>query len=146
MSRVPTAAVIDALGRWLLFVVVIALVPILFNFLGGVTAANGHLSFTSLFGHGEVLIVTCAVLGAGINELFARDIRADLKRRRTWIGCWSGLVLLVCAAWFAVIQADVRDQTGLNYHRIAVWSVCAFVVAAISSGTCVTVSQFEEPR
>ena len=144
MRKAPTRGeVLDALGRWLLLVVGVSLLPILLNWLGGLTAGP-HVHFTALFRHGELLIVACAILGAGLYELFARKVPSDLRRQQGWLVGWAGLTMVGCALWFALIQSDIRSKSEVDYHFVWFWSLVVFGLALVTSGSCFVLSLYEE--
>ncbi|HEV3047071.1 MAG TPA: hypothetical protein VGY13_06875 [Solirubrobacteraceae bacterium] len=120
----------------------VALFPIMLGAIGTVSRGE-HLGFVALLRHGELFLVSTAVIGAGLAELFSTHDQ-QLKTTRLWVGCSAGVVLLSAATWFADVAAGIRDGSRLDYHTIAVGSVVVFVLALLTSVGCVLVAERAE--
>jgi hypothetical protein len=134
--------VLFRVGRWLFFAVLLSLFPV---FLGGVgTITRGDaLRLDDLVKHGELFLVSTAILGSALAELFSVR-KQRLPTARLWVGCSAGVVLLVAAGWFADIAAGIRDGSKLDDHTIAVGSIVVFVLALITGLSCVVVAENSE--
>jgi len=71
------------LGRWGFFAVVLALLPVMLGGLTAVTRANETFRFEALFERGELLLVTAAVLGAALGDLFGEHDREEPPSAQT---------------------------------------------------------------
>jgi hypothetical protein len=101
------------------------------------------LRFNALFMHGELFLVSTAVLGAALAELFSVR-RKRFPTLRLWAGCSAGVVLVVAAGWFADVAAGIRDGSKLDYHTVAVGSVVVFALALVTGLSCVIVAERSE--
>jgi hypothetical protein len=118
------------------------LFPILLGAISTMTRGN-QVQFDALFMHGELLLVSTAILGAALAELFsARDQRYPTLR--LWTGCSAAAVLLSAAGWFADVAAGMRDGSKLDHHTIATGSVVMFALALVTGLSCVIVATRSE--
>jgi hypothetical protein len=125
-------------GRWVFFAVVLALLPLALGIVS--TATRGEpIRFDPLFMHGELLLVSTAILGAALAELFSTR-RQRFPTLRLWAGGAAATVLISSAAWFADVAAGIRDGSKLDYHTIAVGSLVAFGLALITGVSCVLIA------
>jgi hypothetical protein len=130
------------IGRWVFFAVVLALFPVALGVVSTVTRGDA-LQFDALFMHGELFLVSTAILGAALAELFSAR-KQRLQTARLWIGCSAGVVLLSSAAWFADVAAGFRDGSKLDHHTIAIGSVVVFGLAFATGMCCVVVAERAE--
>ncbi len=129
-------------GKWIFFAVLLALFPVALGVIGTITRGD-RLRFDSLFMHGELFLVSTAVLGAALAELFSVR-KQRFPTLRLWAGCSAGLVLVVAAGWFADVAAGFRDGSKLDYHAIAVGSIVVFGFALVTGLSCVVVAEQSE--
>ena len=61
---------VEKLSRWLLYGVVIGLVPFAFPFVKG-AVVGPHMTLTLLFGRGDLFLVTATLVGASFGDLIA---------------------------------------------------------------------------
>jgi hypothetical protein len=120
------------------FAVIIALLPLGLG-VADILTRGDTVRFTGLFEHGELFLVSMAVLGAGLSDLLTPDIRR-FPTVRFWVGCAAGMVLVVAAGWFADVAANLRDGSKVDHHAVAVSSLVVFSLALASSLSCVIVA------
>src|SRR3954471_22879794 len=109
IRRAERDAILSSIGNWGFFAVLLSLIPILANLADALTVDDKNFHFEALIHRGELLIVSTAILGAALAELFAHEAKPRYRKMRKASGCWAGLVLLAASVWFAAIAADVRN-------------------------------------
>ncbi len=129
-------------GRWIFFAVLLSLLPVGLGAMGTVTRGD-PLSFDDLLKHGELFLVSTAVIGAALAELFSGR-QQQMATARLWVGGTAGVVLLVAALWFADVATGIRDGSKLDNHTIAIGSVVMFVLALLTGLSCVVVAESSE--
>jgi hypothetical protein len=130
-------------SRWLFFAVVLALLPIAFGGMSAVTRVDEAFRLDDLLQHGELLLVTAAVSGASLADLFGAA-GSHFRTLRFTAGCFGGVVILAAAGWFADIAAAIRDGSQVDSHAVAVGSLWLFAFALVSGSTCVIVAAVSE--
>jgi hypothetical protein len=133
-------AIIFRVFRWAFFSLFLALLPILIGAFSALTRADEVFHFEGLFAHGELLLVTAAVVGAALAELVGpHDER--FRNVRFISGASSATVVLAASVWFADIAAAIRDRTRIDVHSVAVGSFWLFGFAAICGIACIVVAE-----
>jgi hypothetical protein len=134
----------------MVFGVVLALTPILFNWLDAFTSDDPNFHFEALFQRGELLLVVAATLGAALSEMAAQGTPS--KYRKLWgaVAVTGALMLLASAVWFAQIQATITEngartprQVAVSHHHIAIGSLILFGIAVVVGAGCVLLSRSE---
>ena len=137
-SRQVWDAIAFRLGRWLIFAVLLSLLPIFLGALNIVTRKASTLSLDALIGQGDLLLVTSAVCGAALSDLIGgHDSR--FRTLRLYCGCSAGVVLLAAATWFANVATTSNDGFPLDHHAIATGSLWLFGSALIAGLSCLIV-------
>lgn len=131
------------LGRWGFFSVLLALLPVALGGLSAITRARDRFSFEALFERGELLLVTAAVLGAALAEMFGEHDER-FRTIRFFAGCSAGVVLLASSMWFADVAGAVTDAVPTDHHAIAVGSLWLFAAGVVSGAACLVVAQVSE--
>jgi heme/copper-type cytochrome/quinol oxidase subunit 3 len=126
-----------------LFGVGLALIPVILNAVAALTRQEPNFTLEDLFVHGELLLVSAAVVGAALAELFDQA-RPRFRVLRIVTGGFS--VLLICGAsvWFADIAAGIRDSKDLDAHFITMGSLGVFLFAIVAGTSCLVLAQLEE--
>jgi predicted Kef-type K+ transport protein len=127
------------IARWAVFAVLLALLPIGVNAL--ITITDGHeLGVVGLLEHGELMLVSAAVVGAAIAELMADGV-TKLGGVRVGVGVGGGLVVVAASVWFAVIATGERDGSELDPGTVATGSLIVFLLAVVAGLSCVVVAE-----
>lgn len=129
-----------SLVRWGIFAVAIALLPILIGILGSVTRGD-HVGFVELLKHGELFLVSAAIVGAGLADLLGEG-GPRFRTLKLTTGGAAGLVAITAAAWFADVAAGRRDGLQLDPSGIAVGSLIVFACALVAGASCIVVAEF----
>jgi hypothetical protein len=132
------AAVLRSCGRWAAFAVFLALLPVIANVLGSVTRGES-LRFVPILEHGELLLVSAAIVGASIAELIGPGRKVGL---RVAVGVFGGLLVLTTSIWFADVAAAQRDGSQVDAEAIAWGSVVVFVLAFLVGVACIVAAEW----
>jgi hypothetical protein len=122
--------------RWVLYTVIIALIPLLFTLINLATYSR-PLTLISVTEHGEMLLIA-SVLGAGaIGELLTTKTRPLSLAQE--LSLWATLVLVIVSSmWFAAIAA----AGGIPNPNVVSWGSMVMLLCVIfSSGGCVYLSE-----
>lgn len=130
--------------RWLLFVVALALLPVGISAFSTLTRGDA-LDFVGLFEHGELLLVSAAVVGAALADLVSEG-RQGFRTVKLSVGGMAGIVVLGASVWFADIAAGRRDGSPLDQEGIAVGSVVVFALAVLTGLSCIVVAELARER
>ena len=125
-----------ALIQWLIFSVVIALLPLLFNLLRDIVRSHG-ISLVRLFSHGELLIVSAAISASSLGHLFCATKPSSIPNMVAGGACV--VVLLIASFLFADISAAWHSNpaVSLNSKAICIGSIIVFGCAVVASTSCV---------
>ena len=135
----------EKLIRWIIFSVLMALVPLLVDVLWIVTR-GGTEALTSVLARGELLLITAALCAASVGELFGSG--NDRRSRKVISGGAALLILLVSALYFVhvseayahVSEAYVGKERPPDVGVIRTISILLYTSAVVSSGSCVWLS------
>jgi hypothetical protein len=126
------------LARWLLFGVLMALLPLAYNLLHVVTR-GGKASVENLTGHGELLLVAAAISAAAIGELVASGPKAPIGKIVS--GGGALLVLGFASLYFADVAWAEKTGEKLLASVVCNTSVVLFASAFVASLACVALSE-----
>lgn len=143
-SRKVRDNIVYSLVRWGIFVVALALVPILISVLGSVSRGD-HLDFVDLFERGELLLISVAILGAAVADLVTEG-GPRFRTLKLTVGGTSGFVVIAASTWFADISAATRDGSALDSESIAVGSIVVFGFAVVAGLSCIIVAELAKRR
>lgn len=128
-------------GRWAIFSVAFALLPIGANGLSGLTRGRS-VDFDGLVGRGELLLVTAAIAAAAAGELFGR-LETRLRGTRLVLVGLSFLVVCVTSYWFADVAVGLQTGQPIDHHVVAVGSTYVFLLNLVVSACAVVVSEIK---
>jgi hypothetical protein len=132
------AAVARSLGRWAAFAVFLALLPVIVNVLGSVTRGES-LRFVPIMEHGELLLVSAAIVGAAIAELIGPGSKVAL---RVAVGAFGGFLVLTTSVWFADVAGALRDGSQVDGETVAWGSLVVFVLAFLAGVACIVAAEW----
>jgi hypothetical protein len=132
-------ALLEALLLWFVFTVLITLLPLAGS--GLYELGQGHpISLMTLAGHGELLIVSVAILGAALGEILKGDKGSQGLLRKSLISL-AIIVILAGVWWFAEISVLLQSKQSVDVSFITTWSAWILVAAVIVGGCCITASE-----
>ena len=124
--------------RWLIFSVVLSLVPLGVSAL--IRATRGQaVTLESLLANGELLLIAAALTSAAVGDLLGGTGKRPV---RELIAGGSCIVLLaVSALYFADVSAARASQSTIDLGLVRSISIVLFSCALLSSGSCVLLSE-----
>ncbi len=134
----PGTTMTEKVLRWMIFSVVLALIPLLANALITVTF-GASLTLTGMLEHGELLLIAAALSAAGAGELFGTSNTNKLKKITA--GGGSILILLSAAIYFASISSAASMGALIDISMVSIVSIVFYVCALIASFSCVALSE-----
>jgi len=120
----------EKLTHWLIFSVLLALIPIAFNFTIRITTGS-PVTIVSLVGKGELLIIAVTISARGLGEL----LMSDTERRMTKLilGGMNIILLILGSLWFGLISAEISVEKVV----VSGGSILIFFFVVIISGCCI---------
>ncbi|MEU6246086.1 hypothetical protein [Glycomyces sp. NPDC047010] len=143
-TRSDTAELWAAFLRWLLYGIVLAVLPIAVNWVSLMTRGL-DASFSAVLGGGELLLVS-AVLGAtAAGDLMGARTRRFIVFRTVLTG--GNLILIVFASlWFADTTAVLRAGTDIDRGFVALGSLVVLVSEIVVCACSFLVTRLEDKR
>ena len=120
--------------RWVIFSVIVALLPIIFN--GLVLLTKGNLfEIETLTGRGELLLIAAAMAASAIGELIASGkTMASIKLIAG--GCCL-IVLSMASLYFAHVSYALMAKEFVDYLIVSKISINLYVASIVSSSCCI---------
>jgi hypothetical protein len=127
----------ERFSRWLIFTVLIALLPIFFNGLA-VVNRNERLVWKTLLAHGELYLISVAITAAAFGEMVGRE---SSRRRlaRMWLSGLSCALIVVESFLFADTASIARNAEGTINHNSIAWTSITFLLLSVIVGACCVV-------
>lgn len=122
---------------WVIFSVSVSFVPFLTAFFYKLYM-NYDASLTSLFGHGELFVLSTTITSAAIGEFF---YNGNIKRIRSIISIGICFLLLLISA-FSYLLANI--STSSPNEMVSNGSIVICLASIVSSGVCVFFGEGEE--
>lgn len=137
---------INQMLKWLIFSVLIALLPILFNVLFAVSF-GGDLSAARLLGRGELLLIAVGLCATALGDVLFANGSFMHARPRLWralrLVVGGTCVLVIAASSFYYALASERYSQGLQAREqaVVVISTISYLTAVICSAVSVWLSE-----
>lgn len=117
------------LARWVIFSVMIALLPLLFTYIYFLTI-NKLITLEALLARGELLLISVALAADAMGGLIASGKERPILKIMSGGGC------LVSAFFASLYFAAVSSNTGVNASWVFWTSVIIFVLVLIAGASC----------
>ena len=117
---------IEKLSRWLLYGVVIGLLPFAFPFIKA-TVVGPHVTLVMLFGRGDLFLVTATLVGASFGDLIAGGRERVLGK--IWVGFFCFTDFILCLIWFGAVSEALDFHQRYDAALTATVSLAAFGLA-----------------
>ena len=135
---------LEKLIVWLFFSVLLALVPILFDVMRSTIAvrsmvAGGTSRFDDAVARGELFLMTAALCGAAVGELFG--VGGPVKIGKIIAGGSAVVTLFFSALFYTEVSAAARRGSATNKVTVRNFSCVLFVLGVICSGACIALSK-----
>ena len=125
------------LAKWLVFSVLLGLLPIAFNYLRVLTR-SGDPTLESLLGKGELLLIAASISAAALGHLIGSG--KDWMVAKIFAGGGAVIVLGLASLYFADIAAAHVSQQ-LNPGVIAGSSQLFFLFAVLAGAGCIALEE-----
>jgi hypothetical protein len=124
--------------RWLLFSVLIALLPLGFNAISLFTRGIS-VDLVNLVSRGELLLISTAICAAAVGELVPTGPALRISKI---IVVGSTVIILIAASYyFADISAGYRLGEKMDFNVIRDISLIAFISSVVSGALCVILGE-----
>lgn len=138
--------IVEKLIRWIIFSVVIALLPILVNWVF-LWLRRKATTFENLTGRGELLLIAAAMAASAIGEVIPIGQTAIVPTghfiaiaKFIAVGLCVAIVLISSVCFGDISSALISNQYR-DPHRVSILSVCLYCSALISSAACIVFSE-----
>jgi hypothetical protein len=128
---------LSKLARWIVFTVLIALVPLVVAALRVLTHSE-PFTLVNVLKHGELLLISTAVGGSAIGELIGSGTLQS-SVRKTLCGGATLVLIMISGMWFADIASSPIGT--LNLGVVSSGSLAIFIFTVLSGGSCVALSE-----
>lgn len=137
--------VVQKLAQWLVYGVVVSLVPFLFGFFQAVDR-NEHFTFSLIFGAGQLLLVCVAITAPALGELVPIEVESRRRIMKTFAIGSCTLVVIISSLWFGDISATIQGNSPADPRTISFGSAMVYVWALASSASCLLLAAEKRER
>ena len=130
----------NRLIRWCVFSVVIATLPIVFNYLIMVTR-GAEATIITLTSRGELLLLAAGMTASAVGEIIGSG--SNLLKLKIIAGGGCVIILMLAALYFAHVSAELNAGRTIQLSVVSNMSVLMFVFGIISSGSCIAIVELE---
>jgi hypothetical protein len=135
---------LEKLVAWSIFTVLIALVPFCLLFFESIDR-NRPVSFYSIFGTGQLLLVCVVITSAALGELIVINLSPDQLIVKL-IAIGSCIVAIILSSlWFADISADLIHHPPPDPKTVSIGSVVFYIWSLVSSAWCLILTTRSSP-
>lgn len=132
------------LATWLIFGVVIAMTPFIFELLQLIDRGR-DASLSAVLGSGQLLLV-CAVIAAGaMGELVLVEVASNRRFAKLISIGGCVIVVIVASLWFGDISATLGSGEDPNPRTITNGSLAVFAATLMTSAACLVLSTAKTP-
>jgi hypothetical protein len=126
--------------RWIMFSIVLALLPLGMKYLSLVTR-NHEFSLSNIVSHGELLLITITMCTTAIAELLCSG--SGKKLPKLFVGSWTILILIVATGYFADISVafELGQAEKFSKSTIFYYQVWLFVLSFLFGIACIFLSE-----
>jgi hypothetical protein len=129
----------EALTKWFIFTVLLALVPIIVGALRQMTLGSA-MNLEAVVAQGQLLIVTAALCAKSSGELFG-SLSKERAIAKYFAGGVTMFILLIVTAYFSEISLSYAKGEQLDASVIFKTSVACYIGALLAGGSCVALSK-----
>lgn len=126
-------------ARWVIFSVLLALVPLGFSALARWTRKQ-PADLDSILSSGELLLVTVGIVGAAVGELIGTNRKRGWPTTEIVAAGMSLLILAVCSLYFADVAAARAAAHVVDGAVVTKVSLVLCSTGVVSSAICVLLS------
>jgi hypothetical protein len=126
--------------RWLLFGVVLSLLPLIAAYLTAAAFAQVQRLSTFLSGGAPLLLISATLTGAAVGELFGHSGRRPAALE-VFVGGLAIFVALLAAISYATFTTASTLGNHPNEGFVAIYSTVLFSISVASGAGCVALSE-----
>ncbi|WP_335986714.1 hypothetical protein [Glycomyces sp. MUSA5-2] len=130
--------------RWLLYGIVLAVLPVAVNWMSLQTRGM-EASPTAVLGSGELLLVATVLGATATGDLMGARTRRFLVFRTSLTGC-TVILMIFASLWYADIAATIRAGDRFERDFTAAGSFAVFVIMVVICACCFVVTRLEDKR
>ena len=125
--------------RWLIFIFLLALLPILFNLLL-IPVFAPPLTWASLLGEGELLLIAVGFSTAALGDAMSLDSAAGspIEGYRDWVVGACAANLALASFFFAVVATANDAEKHVGYALVVSFGL--YISAAITGAVCASLT------
>lgn len=128
---------VGKLVKWLLFSVIVALLPLVFAWWS--TFLSGPIkSFAQVVSRGELFIVSATVCAAAIGDLVGKSHRDQFTTVIAYITSGAAVVILMLSSLF---YANIVNSAGSAAFAVATTSASFYIVAVVVGAVSIVLSE-----
>ena len=130
---------IQKIATWILFSVLVALVPFLFSW--SVLAYNGSkITMPGIFGDGELFLVSAAIAAGALGEVILVDVPSSRRLIKVFAIGGCTLSITVSSLWFGLVASSTQGKHPTHPATVANWSLLLFLITFFCSLACIAVA------
>jgi UDP-N-acetylmuramyl pentapeptide phosphotransferase/UDP-N-acetylglucosamine-1-phosphate transferase len=129
---------LDRILRWLMFGVLVALIPFLFTVVSALLR-NYDINWYSILSHGELLLITVCICAGALGDLLST--RARSKGLELLLGGFATIIVILASYTFSDISSSVIEKEMLNKDWILQLSLWFFSAGFIVSLTSISIKE-----
>ncbi len=126
-----------AFWKWLVFGVVLGLLPIGFNLMYVLTIPKIELSWAVLFGRGELLLLAVGLCGGALGDLVL--MKPGWGTFKLVATGFCVIDVAAASAYFMIVSGRYALEAQPDSAATVIISMVLYAVAVVSSGLCVLV-------
>lgn len=131
--------VAEKLSIWLIFSVVVALSPFFLGIFQSVDR-DQRVTFYSILGSGQLLLVCVALAAAALGELVIINVPVDHRIMKSAAIGSCILVIIFSSLWFGDISADILAKAVPDQITVSFGSFGFYIWALASSAWCLALT------
>jgi hypothetical protein len=131
--------VVEKLAIWFIFSVVVALTPFFLGIFQSIDREQ-QVTFYSIFGSGQLLLVCVVLAAAALGELVAIDVSDDERITKSAAIGSCILVIILSSLWFGDISADILAKRIPDPGTVSLGSFIFYIWALASSAWCLSLT------
>jgi hypothetical protein len=132
--------VVEKLVQWLVYGVIVSLVPFLFGFFQAADR-NERFTFSLILGAGQLLLVCVAIAAPALGELVPVEVLPERRIMKTFAIGSCTLVVIVASLWFGDISATIQGKSPADPRTVSLGSSIVYVWALASSAWCLLLAE-----
>ena len=131
---------VERIIRWLLFSVVISLIPFIFSYFKSILRGN-IINLTILIERGELLLISTTIMAAAFGQYITSKLTIGLPE--ILLSGSSIFFIILSSLLYAEISTASSNGEQLEHNMVYTLSIVFFGVSLLISGSCIAFSKVE---